>query len=61
MTQELFREDAYRQECTATVVRVDDDGVVLDATVFYPEGGASPATAASCATRTAGNSGSSIP
>jgi misacylated tRNA(Ala) deacylase len=39
MTQDLFRQDAYLQECTATVTRVSDQGVVLDRTVFYPLGG----------------------
>ncbi|MEO7548921.1 MAG: alanyl-tRNA editing protein [Ramlibacter sp.] len=39
MTQDLFREDAYLKECTATVVRVDEHGIVLDRTVFYPLGG----------------------
>lgn len=39
MTQELFREDAYLKECTAAVLRVDEQGIVLDRTVFYPLGG----------------------
>ncbi len=39
MTEELFREDATLLECTATVVTVDEAGVVLDRTVFYPLGG----------------------
>src|SRR5438270_5582438 len=39
MTQELFREDAYLKACTATVVRADEQGIVLDRTVFYPLGG----------------------
>jgi len=39
MTQDLFREDAYLKECAATVVRVDEQGIVLDRTVFYPLGG----------------------
>jgi misacylated tRNA(Ala) deacylase len=38
-TRALFREDAYRRECRATVTRVTDDGVELDQTVFYPLGG----------------------
>ena len=38
-TEELFREDADLAECEATVVRVDDQGLVLDRTVFYPLGG----------------------
>ena len=39
MTDELFREDASLLECSATVLAVDDAGVVLDRTVFYPLGG----------------------
>lgn len=39
MTEELFREDADLLECSANVVAVDDAGIVLDRTVFYPLGG----------------------
>jgi misacylated tRNA(Ala) deacylase len=39
MTKELFRQDAYLRETTATVVAVGDQGVELDRTVFYPLGG----------------------
>ena len=39
MTEELFREDATLLECSATVVAVDARGVLLDRTVFYPQGG----------------------
>ena len=39
MTQDLFRQDAYLQQCDATVVRIDETGIVLDRTVFYPLGG----------------------
>ena len=39
MTEELFREDAYRRETPASVVGCDERGVVLDRTVFYPRGG----------------------
>ncbi len=39
MTEELFREDATLLQCTATVLAVDDGGLVLDRTVFYPQGG----------------------
>ncbi len=39
MTHDLFRQDAYLQQCDATVVRIDELGIVLDRTVFYPLGG----------------------
>ena len=39
MTHDLFREDAYLKDCAATVLRVDEQGIVLDRTVFYPLGG----------------------
>jgi misacylated tRNA(Ala) deacylase len=39
MTQDLFRQDAYLQECSAKIIAVTEEGVVLDRTVFYPLGG----------------------
>jgi misacylated tRNA(Ala) deacylase len=39
MSEALFRDDAYRREATAKVVRADAHGIVLDRTVFYPRGG----------------------
>jgi misacylated tRNA(Ala) deacylase len=39
MTEELFRDDATLLECDARVVAVDEVGIVLDRTVFYPVGG----------------------
>ena len=39
MTEELFRSDAALTECDAVVVAVDERGVQLDRTVFYPHGG----------------------
>ncbi|WP_298372715.1 alanyl-tRNA editing protein [Azospirillum sp.] len=38
----LFRDDAYAQRCAATVLSVDERGVRLDRTVFYPTGGGQP-------------------
>jgi misacylated tRNA(Ala) deacylase len=38
----LYYDDAYRREFEATVVAVEDDGVVLDQTAFYPGGGGQP-------------------
>lgn len=39
MTHDLFRDDAYLRECSATVTALTEHGVVLDRTVFYPLGG----------------------
>jgi misacylated tRNA(Ala) deacylase len=39
MTDDLFRADAYLRTCEARVLRIDDAGIVLDRTVFYPLGG----------------------
>jgi misacylated tRNA(Ala) deacylase len=38
-TKQLYHENSYIYECTATVVAVEGDEVALDATVFYPGGG----------------------
>ena len=50
MTEELFREDAALLECSATVLAVDELGVVLDRTVFYPLGGGQAGDAGTLAT-----------
>jgi misacylated tRNA(Ala) deacylase len=42
MTEELFRADAYLQDCEAVVTQVDQAGIRLDRTVFYPMGGGQP-------------------
>ena len=42
MTEEIFREDAYLKQCEATVTAVDESGIHLDRTVFYPMGGGQP-------------------
>lgn len=42
MTEELFREDSYLQDCDAVVVAASDATVILDRTVFYPQGGGQP-------------------
>ncbi|HZF80331.1 MAG TPA: alanyl-tRNA editing protein [Rubrivivax sp.] len=38
-TEELFRQDALLLACQATVLTVEETGIVLDRTVFYPLGG----------------------
>ena len=42
MTEEIFRRDAYAKTCEAVVVALDETGVRLDRTVFYPTGGGQP-------------------
>jgi misacylated tRNA(Ala) deacylase len=42
-TEVLYRDDAYLQDCSATVVgRTDAGAVLLDRTVFYAAGGGQP-------------------
>src|SRR5712692_939845 len=38
----IFRDDAYARSCPATVTGVDERGIRLDSTVFYPTGGGQP-------------------
>jgi misacylated tRNA(Ala) deacylase len=42
MTELLFREDGYLRSCAARVESVDERGIRLDRTVFYPTGGGQP-------------------
>jgi misacylated tRNA(Ala) deacylase len=42
MTELLFRDDAYLRSCPARVIAVDERGIRLDRTVFYPTGGGQP-------------------
>ena len=39
MTELLFRDDAYLRTATACVVAVNERGITLDRTIFYPMGG----------------------
>lgn len=48
MTTEIFRKDAYRQSCDATVVAIDARGVQFDQSVFYPAGGGQPGDTGKC-------------
>ena len=41
----IFRDDAYRKSCEATVTAVGEAGIRLDRTVFYPTGGGQPGDA----------------
>jgi len=41
-TTPLFRDDAMLRECAATVLAAGPDGVLLDRTVFYAQGGGQP-------------------
>jgi len=42
MVEELFRQDAYLKDADATVTAVEERGVRLDRTIFYPTGGGQP-------------------
>lgn len=42
MIEELFRQDAYLKEAGAVVTAVEDRGVRLDRSIFYPTGGGQP-------------------
>lgn len=42
LTRLLYREDAYLVDCEAAIVAIDPRGYVLDASVFYPQGGGQP-------------------
>ena len=42
MTESLFRDDGYLRSCDARVTGVDERGIRLDRTVFYPTGGGQP-------------------
>ena len=42
MVEELFRQDAYLKEADATVTALEERGVRLDRSIFYPTGGGQP-------------------
>ncbi len=42
MTEKAFYQDSYQKTHTSRVVEVNDKGVVLESTIFYPTGGGQP-------------------
>jgi len=42
MVEELFRQDAYLKDAEAAVTALDERGVRLDRSIFYPTGGGQP-------------------
>jgi misacylated tRNA(Ala) deacylase len=42
MTEPLFRADAYLREAKSTVVSAEPQRIVVEATIFYPQGGGQP-------------------
>ena len=42
MTVELFRGDAYIKNYNSRITEIVSDGIILDKTIFYPEGGGQP-------------------
>src|SRR5260370_39791485 len=48
-TRALFRDDAYLTRCEAAITAIDELGIHLDQTVFYPLGGGQAGDAGSLA------------
>ena len=42
MTEKLYYEDGYLKSVDAEVIGVKKNGIILDKTIFYPEGGGQP-------------------
>src|SRR5437763_16713654 len=42
MVEELFRQDAYLKQADATVTALEERGLRLDRSIFYPTGGGQP-------------------
>jgi misacylated tRNA(Ala) deacylase len=42
MTELIYLEDAYADQIQAEVLEVEDNGIILERTVFYPGGGGQP-------------------
>ncbi|MHA2092551.1 MAG: alanyl-tRNA editing protein, partial [Candidatus Kariarchaeaceae archaeon] len=41
-TEQVYARDAYTTQLDATVVDVKPEGIILDRTIFYPQGGGQP-------------------
>ncbi len=42
MTKELFRNDSYLKKCKAKILSINEQGIILNKTIFYPESGGQP-------------------
>jgi misacylated tRNA(Ala) deacylase len=42
MVKELYLEDSYLRNCDSSIIEINNNQVVLDQTIFYPEGGGQP-------------------
>ncbi|MEG3581651.1 MAG: alanyl-tRNA editing protein [Chloroflexota bacterium] len=42
MTEEIYNLDAYAAKCDAVITKIQDEGIFLDSTVFFPGGGGQP-------------------
>lgn len=42
MTEPLYSSNAYLKEAKATIIKITDAGIVLNKTIFYPQGGGQP-------------------
>lgn len=42
MTELLYMNDSYLKEFDAKITKLTDEGIVLDKTIFYPQGGGQP-------------------
>lgn len=49
ITEKKYWNDAYKSNFEATILRIEDNKVVLDQTYFYPEGGGQPSDTGSIA------------
>lgn len=53
MTETLYLEDSYLQTSNAHITEIGDDYLILDRTIFYPQGGGQPSDKGVIATDTA--------